>query len=211
MPDKIVFNYEAMVILNPLMTEEETGALVARMAALLTEGGATLRETARWGRRRLAYPIDKKTEGYYVIFYFTHTAPGPVLGQFERLCRYEEQVLRHMVVRVPTKRRGQEVAQLVPAPGYMADFKLEPRAHAPRRRFDGPRVGEPVEAGGPGAAAGPAGVAVAAVASVAAVAAVAAVAEIPVVAPPETPSPSPPPAEAAPEAPNPTTAGENKE
>jgi small subunit ribosomal protein S6 len=155
--DRNVTNYEAMVILNPAMTETETEALVGRMAGILTEGGATLRETARWGRRRLAQPIDKKAEGYYVIYYFTHDDAARMLAAFERFCRYEEQVLRHMVVKVPTRKRGQEVAQLVPAPGWLADFRIEPRAHAPRRRSEPPRPFEPPIAGAesaePGAAA----------------------------------------------------------
>lgn len=128
-------NYEAMVILNPMLGEEETGTLVERLAGVLKNGGATMREIARWGKRRMAYEINKKAEGYYVIYYFTLDGNEDVLPVFERTCRYDEQVMRHMVVNVPTKKHGQEVAQLVPSPGYLADFKLESRSHA-RRRFD---------------------------------------------------------------------------
>src|SRR5512133_3483147 len=109
-----VRNYEAMVILNPLQTEEETGALVDRLAGVLTAGGANLRETARWGKRKMAYEISRRAEGYYVIYYFTLDGNEEVLATFERTCRYDEQVMRHMVVRVPTKKHGHEVAQ--PAP-----------------------------------------------------------------------------------------------
>lgn len=107
-----------------------------------------MREIARWGRRRMAYEIAKKAEGYYVIYYFTLDGGEEVLGAFERTCRYDEQVMRSMVVKVPTKKRGQEVAQLVPSPGWLADFKLESRAHT-RRRFDhdrGPAPSAPAPA-----------------------------------------------------------------
>ena len=108
----------------------------------MTGGGATLRETARWGKRKLAYAIEKKNEGYYVIFYFTTEGRfTAMLEQFERTCRYDEQVMRQMVVNVPTKRRGQEVAQLVPSPGWLSEFKLEPRAHSFRRRAEYDRGG----------------------------------------------------------------------
>lgn len=151
-----VRNYEALVILNPTLGEEETNALIERLAGVLQAGGASLKETARWGKRKLAYEIEKKSEGFYVIFYFTldeSQLEGDVMGQFERTCRYDEQIMRHMVVKVPTKKRGQEIAQLVPSPGYLADFKLEPRAHSFRRRMDYDRGPAPAPAQAPPVAA----------------------------------------------------------
>jgi len=136
-------NYEAMVILNPTLGEEETGTLVERLATVLRNGGAELKEIARWGKRRLAYDIEKKAEGYYAIYYFTLEEKMDVIAAFERTCRYDEQIMRCMITKVPTKKRGQEIAQLVPTPGYLADFKLEPRSHGPRRRFDHDRGGPP--------------------------------------------------------------------
>ena len=141
-------NYEAMVILNPQLGQEETKALVEKLAGVLTGDGANLKETALWGHRRLAYPIQKKAEGYYVIFYFTLDSKFQALEHFERTCRYDENVMRVMVVKVPTKKRGREVAQIVPSPGYLADFKFSPRnarrkAHADRGgRYGEPRVEE---------------------------------------------------------------------
>lgn len=135
-------NYEAMVILNPIMSEDEINALIERLGGVLKNGGANMREIARWGKRKMAYEINKKTEGYYVIYYFTLDGGEEVLTTFERTCRYDEQVMRHMAVKVPTKKKGQEVAQLVPSPGYLADFKLESRSHA-RRRFEHDRPSAP--------------------------------------------------------------------
>jgi len=125
-------NYEAMVILNAGLGDEETEGLVGKLRGILTEGGADIRETSLWGRRRLAYEIQKKKEGYYVIFYFTLDAPGDTLEQFEKLCRYNEDILRHMVVKVPFKKKGEDVKQIVPKPGHLADYKFEPRVY--RRR-----------------------------------------------------------------------------
>ena len=111
-------NYEAMVILNAGLGDEETEALVGKLRGILTEGGAEIRETSLWGRRRLAYEIQKKKEGYYLIFYFTLDSPGDTLEQFEKLCRYNEDILRHMVVKVPFKKKGEDVKQIVPKPGH---------------------------------------------------------------------------------------------
>ncbi|MCL5269018.1 MAG: 30S ribosomal protein S6 [bacterium] len=141
MPTK---NYEAMAIIDPLMPEPELNALVDRLGETITANGGNLLEISRWGRRKMAYEIGRKAEGYYVIYYFTIGENAGAIAQFERVCRYDEHVLRAMVVKVPTKKHGQEVTQLVPAPGYLADFRIEPRAHTYRRRYEreAPPAGE---------------------------------------------------------------------
>lgn len=137
MPGKEVRNYEAMVILNAQMGDEDINAQVQRLEGILNAGGATIREIARWGRRRLAYEINRKKDGYYVIFYFNVSGVGrDLLEQFEKACRFDENVLRHMVITVPVKKRDREVAQLVPQPGYLADFRFEPRGGFSRRRYE---------------------------------------------------------------------------
>ncbi|MEN6627837.1 MAG: 30S ribosomal protein S6 [Candidatus Sumerlaeia bacterium] len=139
MPGKEVRNYEAMVILNAQMGDEEINAMIARLEGILNAGGATIREIARWGRRRLAYEIARKKDGYYVIFYFNLSGKGrELLDSFEKACRFDENVLRHMVITVPVKKRDREVAQLVPQPGYLADFRFEPRGGMRRRYEDRP-------------------------------------------------------------------------
>jgi small subunit ribosomal protein S6 len=125
-------NYEAMVILNAGLSEEETEGLIGKLRDILTTGGADIRETSLWGRRRLAYEIQKKKEGYYLIFYFTLDPPGDTLEQFKKLCRYNEDILRHVFIKVPFKKKGIDVKQIVPEPGHLADYKFEPRAF--RRR-----------------------------------------------------------------------------
>ena len=99
-----------------------------------------------------------------MIFYFTVEGPArELLDQFERASRYDENVMRHMVIKVPVKKRGREVAQLVPQAGYLADFRFEPRGM--RRRYEerterpgaGPAPPPPPRAPGRGQApAGPA-------------------------------------------------------
>ena len=141
MSRKESLNYEAAVILNATLSEEETEALIERLSGILTQNGANLKETARWGKRKLAYPIAKKTEGYYVIYYFTLDVATKAMEQLIRTCRFDENVFRCMCIKVPDKKRGQEVAQLVPTTGWMADFKVEPRSFS--RGRGGPRPGGP--------------------------------------------------------------------
>ncbi len=154
MPGKEVRNYEAMVILNAQIGDEEINAQVQRLEGILNAGGATIREIARWGRRRLAYEINRKKDGYYVIFYFNVTgAARSLLDQFEKACRFDENVLRHMVIMVPVKKRDREVAQLVPQPGYLADFRFEPRSGGMRRRYEDRPAPAAAAAAAPAAAA----------------------------------------------------------
>lgn len=132
-------NYEACVILNSALDETEREALIEKLRNIIVAGGADLKETALWGKRRLAYPIEKRTDGYYVVFYFQSVDAREILEQLERTCRFDENVMRYMSLKVPTRKRGQEVAQLVPTPGWLAGFKLEARASGPRRRPEGAR------------------------------------------------------------------------
>lgn len=125
MPKSTTRNFEAMVILNAQLTEEETTAIIERLAKVLTDGGATLKETAKWGRRRLAHPINKKNDGYYVIFFFTMETVGDTITTFERTCRHDENVYRALAIAVPASKRGREITQVVPQPGWLSDFRFE--------------------------------------------------------------------------------------
>ncbi len=127
--------FEALVILNASLEEEQTSQLVDRLRAHLEEGGAAIQNVVLWGRRRLAYPIRKKNEAYYVLYYFTMERGQSTLEPFELACRHDEEVYRFMVVKVPLKKKGHDIKPLVPEPGYLADFKCEPRSH---RRYGGP-------------------------------------------------------------------------
>lgn len=127
-------NYEAMVIIKSILPEETITGVIDKLSEVLTAGGATLKETARWGRRKLAYEISKQAEGYYVIYYFTLDGSAAVLETFERTCRYDENVLRHMIVNVPTRKRGLEIAQIVPSPGWLSEYNFQPRPMMRRPR-----------------------------------------------------------------------------
>ena len=125
MPKSVIRNYEAMVILNAQLSEDEQTAILDRLAKILTDGGATLKETAKWGRRRLAHAIGKKTDGFYVIFFFTLEKVGDTITNFERACRHDENVYRCLAITVPASKRGKEITAVVPSPGWISDFRFE--------------------------------------------------------------------------------------
>ncbi|MBI1784395.1 30S ribosomal protein S6 [Candidatus Sumerlaeota bacterium] len=154
-----MLNYEACVILNAQLPDAEIEALIEKLATQLTSGGAKIKETAKWGKRKLAYEIGKALDGYYVVYYFDLEKAGDTLTNFQRVCKYDDNVLREMIVNVPAKKKKHEVRQLVPSPGWLAEFSMKLRPHHSRRRdfSRGPRGGyEDRGHGGPSQAPAPA-------------------------------------------------------
>jgi len=88
--------YEVLFILSPQVTEEETTALIAEFKRIAESTGATLKSEDPWGRRRLAYPIQKFNEGIYHLFVFES---GASLAELDRRMKNSDRVLRHMIVR----------------------------------------------------------------------------------------------------------------
>jgi small subunit ribosomal protein S6 len=98
--------YELMVIIDAELDDEVIDATIKRIAGLLDQRGATVRSEDRWGRRRFAYEINHKVEGYYVVFEFVG---GSDLDTLERALRLADETVRHKVVRLPdheAARRG---------------------------------------------------------------------------------------------------------
>ena len=92
---KISGNYEAMFILNPTLSEEDTAALVTRFKSLVESNG-TLTEVDEWGMRRLAYPIQDYTEGYYVLITFNSVPAFP--AEMDRIFKITDGVMRSMII-----------------------------------------------------------------------------------------------------------------
>ncbi len=90
-------DYEVVYIFDSALPEERVGEKLERYHALLTgNAGGEIPAVDQWGRRQLAYPIAKKTAGYYVVVQFR--APTEALPEFERLLKLDEELLRHLIV-----------------------------------------------------------------------------------------------------------------
>ncbi len=92
---KISGNYEAMFIIDPTVGEEATAALVMKFKDLVEQHG-TLTEVDEWGKRRLAYPINDYTEGYYVLFTFTSAPSFP--AEMDRIFKITDGIMRSMII-----------------------------------------------------------------------------------------------------------------
>ena len=90
--------YELMLVIRPDVADDRSQAVIDRVTRQITAGGGQIVKVAPWGRRRLAYPIDRHREGSYHIILFE--APSDSIVEFEHTLLITEEVLRHLVTRV---------------------------------------------------------------------------------------------------------------
>ncbi|MDR2421741.1 MAG: 30S ribosomal protein S6 [Oscillospiraceae bacterium] len=94
---KTTANYELLYILDPAKTEEETAAAVEKFSALIKEHGE-LAETTLMGKRRLAYPINDKPDGYYVLVRFASAPDFP--AELDRVLGITDGVMRSLITAI---------------------------------------------------------------------------------------------------------------
>jgi len=93
-----VRQYELIYITPPEITEEALAELHQQVAAVVERFGGTIERTEPWGRRRLAYEINRHREGVYVLEVIN--GPGELTAELDRRLRVFDDVIRHMIVRV---------------------------------------------------------------------------------------------------------------
>ncbi|MEW6572293.1 MAG: 30S ribosomal protein S6 [Bacillota bacterium] len=89
--------YETMYIVRIGIEEEQLDATINRFKTIVEEQGGTVDRVDRWGKRRLAYEIDKEREGQYVIMRFK--AEAPAVKELDRVFKISGDVIRHIIVR----------------------------------------------------------------------------------------------------------------
>ncbi len=95
--------YEIMLLLDAELPEERQNEILTRIRALVSERGGSWQSDDAWGRRKLAFEIDKKTEAFYYLLLFDCDAE--TLDELTRVLKITDGVLRHMAVRrIPTAR-----------------------------------------------------------------------------------------------------------
>ncbi len=88
--------YETVIVLTPLLSEEAAKEAVAKFTKLITDNGAEIVQEDNWGLRKLAYPIQKKSTGYYHLTEFK--APGDLINKLEVEYRRDERILRFLTI-----------------------------------------------------------------------------------------------------------------
>ena len=92
---KVTANYEVVYIIDPAQGEEGIAALVAKFKTLAEQNGSAV-EVEEWGSRKLAYPINYKTEGYYVLMTFNSIPSFP--RELDRVFRITDGIMRALIV-----------------------------------------------------------------------------------------------------------------
>ena len=91
-------HYETVFILTPVLSDAQMTEAVEKFTKVLTDKGATIVNTENWGLRKLAYPIDKKSTGFYTLVEFD--AEPQVIKKLETAYRRDERVLRFLTFRL---------------------------------------------------------------------------------------------------------------
>jgi small subunit ribosomal protein S6 len=148
--------YEELFIVKPDASDEEVDAFVETLRAQLTAAGATVDKIDKWGKRRLAYRVDKYREGTYVLFQFTSEPTG--VKELERRLRVSDIVLKFLTVRIDEtlkrldkrkkdrdKRAAKRAANAPASPAPAQPSLAQQMTEAPAAVPGGPMPGLPKE------------------------------------------------------------------
>ena len=118
--------YEVMYVIDAALEDSARVELINRFSDLVKKNGGEIDRVDEWGKRRLAYAINYKTEGYYVLMYIK--APSELPRELERNLQIQDSVLRYLVIRY----EGEVPAKREPLKPYVARETVEaPAVEAP--------------------------------------------------------------------------------
>lgn len=92
--------YELMVIFDGGLEDAAVNTWVKKTASLVTDGGGTIAKNDYWGRKKFAYEIDHKTEGFYLVLEIV-AENGAFIDDLDRNLRLADDVVRHKLIRLP--------------------------------------------------------------------------------------------------------------
>lgn len=103
--------YEKIVILDPNLDDGAVEETVEKIKNVIINQGGEIFKIDNWGRRKLAYVLNKQEKGNYVLFHFK--SPPSTVAELEKLCRVIDSVLKFMVVKLVKKK---QIEAILPAP-----------------------------------------------------------------------------------------------
>jgi small subunit ribosomal protein S6 len=99
--------YEIVVIVDSSLEDQAIEGIVKRTGALVTAQGGTPGRIERWGRRKLAYEIEKKADGYYFLMEATGVPAN--MAEIDRQLFLQDEILRHKIIKVPAAAAGRSI------------------------------------------------------------------------------------------------------
>ncbi|NOX20804.1 MAG: 30S ribosomal protein S6 [Nitrospirae bacterium] len=97
--------YENIVIIEPSLGEEELQEVSQKIKGTIEKHGGEILKEDNWGRRKLAYELNKRTQGYYILY--TFKAPSDAIEKIERFYRVFEPVFKFMFIRMDKRQLKQ--------------------------------------------------------------------------------------------------------
>ena len=91
--------YELVFVVDPRVSDEDVTTMIQEYRQMITAGGSEITAEENWGRRKLAYPINKLSEGKYVLFGITSQDGKTSLPEVEHRMRQNDKILRYLTVR----------------------------------------------------------------------------------------------------------------
>ncbi|WP_290664693.1 30S ribosomal protein S6 [Ignavibacterium sp.] len=90
--------YESAILINAALEDNQIENVINRVKEFIITNGGQIRDFENWGRKRLAYPVEKSKIGYYAIFRFE--APGSIVSKLERFYNLDEHILRYLTIKL---------------------------------------------------------------------------------------------------------------
>jgi len=124
--------YETVIVIDSLLKPEEIDSIINKYERFISANGGKVSSMDRWGKRRLAYEINKRQYGFYVLIRFE--GPSPMIKQLDREYRLNESLLRTKIIKLDDKALKvlvQQTAAAAPAEAPAAAVTEAPVAEAP--------------------------------------------------------------------------------
>ena len=96
--EQLTSKYESVFIVKPDLSEESAKAAIEKFTGIITSNGGVIDNIDEWGKKKLAYPIEDLTEGYYYIVNFTAVATLP--AELDRVANITDDILRSLIVKI---------------------------------------------------------------------------------------------------------------
>ena len=96
--EQITSKYESVFIVNPDLTEEAAKAMLDKFTGIITTNNGVVDNVSEWGKKKLAYPIEDLTEGYYYVVNFTSASALP--AELDRIFHITDGILRSLIIKL---------------------------------------------------------------------------------------------------------------
>ena len=96
--------YESIFIMRPSLSEEEIATILEKVKTIIEEQGGEVVSSSNWGKKKLAYEVQKERKGIYVVLHFK--GKGASIAELERFYRFSESIIKYMTINIDSDKLG---------------------------------------------------------------------------------------------------------